>query len=151
MAYRKQQGLKYPRLTELILWVLLILTLALIFSSSLANGEESGAFSEKVFLWIESVLVKVHLEWILTEFLLRKIGHFTEFFLLGLELTVLFRIVRKKSWVNPAFFGLLAGLADETIQIYSAGRVSAVTDVWIDFSGVLVGMLLLRLLSRRTR
>lgn len=151
MAYRKQKELKYPRLTELILWVLLILTLVLIFSSSMTNGEESGALSEKVFLWIESILEKVHLEWILTEFLLRKIGHFTEFFLLGLELTALFRIVRKKSWVNPAFFGLLAGLADETIQIYSAGRVSAVTDVWIDFSGVLVGMLLLRLFSRRSR
>ena len=37
--------------------------------------------------------------------------------------------------------GLLTAVTDETIQRYVAGRSSQVTDVWIDFAGVVAGML----------
>ncbi len=37
--------------------------------------------------------------------------------------------------------GVLTALTDETIQIFSAGRSSQVTDVWLDFAGVLAGIL----------
>lgn len=33
-------------------------------------------------------------------------------------------------------------MADETIQIYSPGRSSQVTDVWLDSAGVLAGVLI---------
>ena len=38
--------------------------------------------------------------------------------------------------------GVLTAMADETIQIYSPGRSSQVTDVWLDSAGVLVGILI---------
>ena len=47
---------------------------------------------------------------------------------------------------------LLTGFIDETIQIFS-GRGSAVSDVWLDFSGAAAAILILALaralLSRR--
>ena len=36
----------------------------------------------------------------------------------------------------------LTALTDETIQLFSLGRSSQVTDVWIDFAGVVTGTLL---------
>ena len=36
----------------------------------------------------------------------------------------------------------LTALTDETIQLFSPGRSSQVTDVWIDFAGVVTGTLL---------
>ena len=49
----------------------------------------------------------------------------------------------------PVLTGLLAAMADETIQLFSPGRASMVQDVWIDFAGVLAGLLLFRLVARR--
>lgn len=40
----------------------------------------------------------------------------------------------------PVLGGALTALADETIQLYSAGRSSQVTDVWLDLIGVLAGI-----------
>ena len=37
--------------------------------------------------------------------------------------------------------GLLTALTDETIQLFVPGRSSQVTDVWIDFSGVMTGLI----------
>ena len=46
-------------------------------------------------------------------------------------------------WFNgvPLLGGVLTALVDETIQIYSPGRSSQVTDVWLDSAGVLAGIL----------
>ena len=48
-----------------------------------------------------------------------------------------------------ALAGLLAAMTDESIQLLSPGRASMVTDVWIDFAGVVTGITIYRLLSRR--
>ena len=37
--------------------------------------------------------------------------------------------------------GLLTALTDETIQLFVPGRSGQVTDIWIDFSGVMTGLL----------
>ena len=47
------------------------------------------------------------------------------------------RILSHISW--PLFFGLLAGVLDEGIQMFADGRGSDVRDVVIDFSGVVFG------------
>ena len=43
------------------------------------------------------------------------------------------------SW--PVLGGLLTALTDETIQLFVPGRSGQVTDIWIDFSGVMTGLL----------
>ncbi len=42
----------------------------------------------------------------------------------------------------PMLAGVLTALTDETIQLFSEGRSSQVTDVWLDSAGVLVGILI---------
>ena len=37
--------------------------------------------------------------------------------------------------------GLLTALTDETIQLFVPGRSGQVTDIWIDFSGVMTAFL----------
>ena len=73
---------------------------------------------------------------------MRKAAHFCEYalegFLLQLGVRLFSRKLRFLSW--PALLGLLTALADETIQLFFDGRGSQVTDVWIDFAGVLTGM-----------
>ena len=49
--------------------------------------------------------------------------------------------VNGSCWQVPLLGGVLTALADETIQIYSPGRSSQVTDVWLDSAGVLAGIL----------
>ena len=41
----------------------------------------------------------------------------------------------------PMLAGVLTALTDETIQLFSEGRSSQVTDVWLDSAGVLAGIL----------
>ena len=50
------------------------------------------------------------------------------------------RPLRFLGW--PLLAGLMTALTDETIQLFSPGRSSQVTDVWIDFAGVVTGTLL---------
>ena len=80
----------------------------------------------------------------LTDHIVRKLAHFCEYMLEGFLLTLCLRVytrrfVRHISW--PILGGLLTALTDETIQMFSDGRSSQITDVWLDFSGVLTGIL----------
>ena len=75
---------------------------------------------------------------------IRKLAHFCEYALEGFLLMLCLRVytrhfVRHMSW--PILGGLLTALTDETIQLFSPGRSSQVLDVWLDFLGVLAGLL----------
>ena len=78
--------------------------------------------------------------WRFSERLVRELGHFSEYALLGFWLMLSLRVYTRRilshiSW--PLFFGLL----DEGIQMFADGRGSDVRDVVIDFSGVVFGLL----------
>ena len=76
--------------------------------------------------------------------MLRKLAHFGEFALLGLELAGLFFLNRGRSFKSvclSALCALAAASADETIQLFS-GRAAMLKDVLLDFSGALTGILI---------
>ena len=75
---------------------------------------------------------------------IRKLAHFTEFTSLGLLMSWLAAMLQKKSWL-PLLCGFLAACVDETIQRFVPGRGPSIWDVGIDFSGVILGYLLLLL------
>ena len=114
-----------------------------IFSNSLEIGPESSARSQAVMRYMNAILDRIGLGPV-SEHTIRKLAHFAEYCLEGLLLTLCLRVytrrfVRHISW--PLLGGLLTAVTDETIQRYVAGRSSQVTDVWIDFAGVVAGML----------
>ncbi len=126
-----------------VLILLLVLLLAFIWGHSCmpiaASREESSAVLELVrpllALFVGKENVTLHL--------VRKLAHFTEFFCLGCVLALLLPF-RFRSQLLAGGLGLLTGLIDETIQIFS-GRGSAVSDVWLDFSGAAAAVLVLAL------
>ena len=122
---------------------LLICNLIFIWGNSLLPGEISGAFSD----WIKEILEALlpgDGENVPGGGLLRKLAHFTEFACLG-ALLAWHSLLREEKHIFafPALLGMAAGLVDETIQLFTPDRGPSLTDVWIDTSGALTGIMLL--------
>lgn len=124
------------RTVNTALIVVTTLTVAFIFSNSLASSEQSNGQSD----WVMGCLHQL-LNIQLPSWFVRKAAHFTEFAVLGTELAVLKHRLIRPPFTAALLSGLLVALTDETLQLFS-GRTSSVTDVWIDFSGVVCGMLM---------
>lgn len=128
---------------RIIFTMAVLACIAFIFSNSLEAGAISSARSQEVMRYMNAILDRIGLG-PLSQHSVRKLAHFAEYCLEGLLLTLCLRVytarfVRHISW--PLLGGLLTAVTDETIQKYVSGRSSQLTDVWIDFSGVVVGML----------
>lgn len=65
--------------------VLVVLLISVIWGNSLVAGEGSGSLSAGVMEWIQGLLQSLGLPfaWV-TNFLIRKAAHFTEYFILAL-------------------------------------------------------------------
>ncbi|MBO6093308.1 MAG: VanZ family protein [Oscillospiraceae bacterium] len=126
-----------------VLTILIFLTLAVIWGHSLlgreASSEESGFVMKLLAPLLEVIVGKGNV----TEHLVRKLAHFCEFFVFGAELLLFFTLSknRKDAFLLALSHGLFTALVDETIQIFS-GRGPMIPDIWLDFSGVTVGALL---------
>lgn len=87
----------------------------------------------------------------LTNFLVRKAAHFSEYALLGILVFGALRpAVRLKrgSLLLVALILVLVPAVDETIQLFIPGRSGQVSDVLLDCSGAAVGALLHALVAR---
>ena len=128
-----------------VFWVLTALWLLFVWGHSLmpasVSKEESGHWLAFLQTW---------LPW-LTDYLIRKAAHFTEYAVLG---ALLFGAAdtRFGLWFPPCF-GLLAALLDETLPLFAAGRSGQVSDVWLDLAGFLTGWIVIALIAllRRKR
>ena len=120
-----------------ILIVLIALTVAFIWIHSLMPPEMSGEESGFVVSLLEFIFGKGNV----SELLVRKLAHFTEYLVLGIELMAYFRVFHL-----GAFHGLFVAALDETIQIVSQ-RGSSLLDVWLDFAGCLTGILIILLIT----
>lgn len=120
--------------------------LAFIWLHSFMDGEISATESGGLLNLVKAIFDFLPLTEDLTEHILRKLAHFTEFaclgFLLGADTLIFAKDGCKKMYL-PAFGGLLAAQIDETIQLFVPGRSSQVKDVWIDFSGVVCGVIVI--------
>ena len=137
-------------------WVLggrVLFTLALagciwfIFSNSMAVADVSSVSSGRVLQLLQAVLRRLGhpaLAQRLTMHIVRKMAHFCEYTLEGFLLMLCMRVYSRhplRHITVPMLAGGLTALTDETIQLFSQGRSSQVTDVWLDSAGVLAGIL----------
>ena len=136
------------RIGTVLLLLAILAALALIWGNSLESAVESSLKSGRVRELIEPLLELLVGQGNVTDRMVRKLAHLTEFAVLGALLLLLtaaaFR-VRLQSVLNCQFFLLLAALTDETIQLFT-GRGSQVRDVWLDFAGGTAGLLAMLLL-----
>lgn len=131
--------------------IITFFVIGFIWWNSSKNGEESSGISQGVLYEIMQIFARIGISTDITEHIIRKLAHFTEFTALGILLsidTVLFlKNMKQYVWI-PLFIGLLVALIDETIQLFPIGRSSSVKDVWLDFSGAIFGTILLLVLKQ---
>ena len=117
---------------RVVFTVALIACIWFIFSNSMAVATVSTDSSGRVLAWMRIIL--------------RRLGqpglaeHLTMHIVLMLCMRVYSRHPLRHITV-PMLGGVLTALTDETIQLFSEGRSSQVTDVWLDSAGVLAGIL----------
>ena len=132
---------------RVIFTLALIGCIAFIFSNSMKIAAASSLSSGRVLRWMQALLRRLgqpELAKRLTMHFVRKLAHFCEYTLEGFLLMLCMRVYSRYPLRHisvPLLGGVLTALADETIQIYSPGRSSQVTDVWLDSVGVLAGIL----------
>ena len=149
--------MEYNNKERTSLWVIagrVIFTAALIaciwfiFSNSMAVADVSSVSSGRVLQLLQAVLRRLGMPGLaqrLTMHLVRKLAHFCEYLLEGFLLMLCMRVYSRhplRHITVPMLAGVLTALTDETIQLFSEGRSSQVTDVWLDSAGVLAGILI---------
>ncbi len=119
-----------------LLAVLMALTVAFIFSQSILPPEKSSEASGTVGDIVAEIIPPETEVGGFIQINLRKLAHFTEFFLLGIECSLfVFFFVKRPLYMVLSFpAAAIVALVDETIQIFS-GRGPSIIDVWIDIFG----------------
>ena len=138
---------RLSRIKYLLGWVLLALivgTVAFIFVNSALPPEVSAEQSGTVGGIIAEIIPPdTDLGAFIQEYL-RKIAHFTEYGLLGIEISLLVFFYFKRRILfgcSAAAVPFFIGFIDESIQILS-GRGPSISDVWIDIGGFITFSLL---------
>lgn len=131
------------------LWLLAIIisiaVMALIVCFSSQHSAESNDLSKGIAARILALFQEAlpNLTLIELNLILRKLAHFTLYFILGCSLTGVFSRQRR---VPPVLAAILAGAcfaaSDELHQMFSAGRNANTWDVLLDTCGVAVGSIL---------
>lgn len=132
-----------------LLIILLVLVLAFIWGNSCMTVADSRDESSRVMDLLKPFLEIFVGKGNVTLHLVRKLAHFTEFAALGSILALLLPLTWRGRLLG-ASCGLLAGFLDETIQVFS-DRGDQISDVWLDFSGALFGLLVFTLLCLLVR
>lgn len=122
----------------IVSWVLVVICMGIIFFLSAQNGEESSDLSGSFVMALLNGLGIV-----IDEGILRSIAHCLEF--MGLSV-LLFNAIYV-SWclkITPiiAFFStVLYAIADEIHQIFVPGRAFQISDILVDSTGALIGVI----------
>jgi len=131
----------------MILLVLVGCTLFFIWSNSLESAEASSDKSGRVVKIVKPIIDpadKMDIETVTR--LVRKFAHFSEFALLGAEIWFLvytfdrFKRATRLSFVLSVTLAFVAAIADELIQLTSAGRSCQFADMLIDLAGIVIGV-----------
>ena len=128
-------------------WIIAsVAMICLIWDNSLVPGSGSGSLSLAVMNAIHGFLGALGLpySWV-TNFVVRKCAHFTEYAILGVLVTHAVDIDRKHRPLAVALAVIVLVAVpsiDETIQTHVAGRCGQVSDVILDCCGAFTGSLL---------
>lgn len=122
-----------------------MVTFAFVHSSMPADL--SGEESESVMDFLQYIFNFFGFNAELTDHIVRKAAHFTEYTAIGMLLVCCaYSFSRTKPYryySQILFAGLATAVCDETIQLNVPGRSGQITDVLLDFSGVITGAVIM--------
>lgn len=127
-----------------ILLIAVIAFTAVIFIHSSMSGTSSATESDTFFALFDKTTQVLHIPNWFNQYTIRKLAHFVEFSIYGVLLTatvLAFEDNIKKQVFKILFVMLAVPVVDEFIQLLSEGRNSQVTDVLLDFSGCVFGLI----------
>ena len=131
--------------------LLFVATVVFIWSNSAKDAAESTLQSDGFGAWLRRLFDVEREPFRFLYENRRKVAHFAEFFLLGIESALLFVLnFDKKKLAFPCAFLLcaLVAIVDEWIQHFVPGRVSAFLDVCLDACGSFCAILFVWLVRR---
>ncbi len=149
---------KKTLIIRIVLTVLTVAAVGFIFWNSSMSAVESTEESSPVTDMLNGFLRSLGVRITLTEGVVRKLAHFTEYTILGLLLssTVYSYVRRGKKMLLPTLLiGAVIPICDELIQLFPEGRSCEVRDMLIDFCGValatLIVFLIISIKEKRTK
>ncbi len=130
---------KRKNLYKCILWVLITLTVGVIWSLSLRSAYASSQQSNVVALPVISTTGAAGDWFDILLYMVRKMAHFAEFWWLGL----LWGLYGRLRWYPLMWtYGLAVAVIDELLQYFAPGRAPGFWDVVIDYCGFFCGFAL---------
>ena len=135
-----------------LLWLLPLSITLFAFANSSLSGEQStmisSSFLQYVLQLFQSFFSNIPIEHL--HLVIRKTAHFAEYTALGFSMFFAdyyqeYQFLNKKSIL---FFLFIIPILDESIQLYTSGRSFQITDMFIDWIGIIFGFILFLLLYK---
>lgn len=139
---------------KMIKWFCFIGWLFVIFFFSTQNGVESSNISNQVTEVLKQFISNdtIILFMIDLSYLIRKLAHFSEYFILGIFTIVLFQEYSsniRSVFVFAVLFCIFYACTDEFHQLFVMGRSARILDVFIDSCGSFLAGILFLFLQRK--
>lgn len=125
--------------------ILVILWMSLIFIMSSFNGDNSSNQSSFIVDIISNIFNINNID--ILSLIIRKLAHFTEYFILGILVYNMIYNFNKK--INIAIIlCILYAVSDEIHQLFVIGRSCKIIDILIDSCGSITGIYLSYLINK---
>ena len=145
---------KKLNLRKIIPWVLVILWMLVIFMFSHQPATESNELSSGITIIITDIVEKVApdntFDQVNLNLIVRKCAHFAVYFILGILVAnalISNDIARHRVVLLALLICVTYAISDEIHQLFLPGRSGQVRDVFIDSTGGLVGILLMKVIK----
>ena len=152
------------KLKVIVYGVFVVIWMVVIFLYSAQNAVKSGASSSGLTHFLLNALTQLGIisacnitptEFVRTEGLIRTLAHFSEYFIFGI-ITFKFAsytFAKKmfEKFIYPFTFCVLYAITDEIHQFYVPGRAMQLEDWLVDSAGVLVGVLIVLLITKKRK
>lgn len=123
-------------LLSVLIWMIFI------FIMSSFNASESSAQSNIIVNFISNIFNINNIEFL--SLIIRKLAHFTEYFILGILTYNLIKNYRKKYYI-AIIICIIYAISDEIHQIFIPGRSCQITDILIDSIGAITAIYICKL------
>lgn len=131
-----------------ISFLLVILWMIFIFVMSSFDASSSSNQSNFIVDIITSI-INIKDTWLLS-FIIRKLAHFIEYFILGLLVINLITKYDKKI-IMAILLCIIYATSDEIHQIFVPGRSCQITDIMIDSLGSIMGIYLYKIIIKKCK
>mgnify|MGYP004566601119 FL=1 len=129
---------------------LLLVILWMIFIFIMSSFDATSSSNQSNFI-VDIITSIINIKDIgLLSFIIRKLAHFTEYFILGI-LVINFITRYDKKIIIAILLCIIYATSDEIHQIFVPGRSCQITDIMIDSLGSIMGIYLYKLITKKCK